>query len=308
MSRLVNEFSWSVSRDRIFSSCRRAYYFRHYGSWGGWEHDTDDRTRDIYRLKKLSNRFTLAGLVVHSVVAEVLDRHRYGRETTLEAAQERALESLKEAFRESRGDASRHRKAVRLFEHEYAIPLQDTAWERMRDRVAECLTHFFASRIYRVILDTPVENWLPIDNLDSFMFEGVKIYVAPDFAFRNDLGNALVLDWKTGRQSADEDRAQIVCYGLFAWEKWKMAPRRTIGELHYLRTGEKDVVTLDETLLQAGRERIRRSIAAMRALLEDPAGNDAVEESFDRTENRDTCSLCNYRRMCWPEWPSVRSA
>ena len=33
---LKNEFSWSNSRDATFRECPRRYYFRYYGSWGGW--------------------------------------------------------------------------------------------------------------------------------------------------------------------------------------------------------------------------------------------------------------------------------
>ena len=33
MADLVNEFSWSRSRDATFQDCRRKYYLHYYGSW-----------------------------------------------------------------------------------------------------------------------------------------------------------------------------------------------------------------------------------------------------------------------------------
>jgi CRISPR/Cas system-associated exonuclease Cas4 (RecB family) len=306
LSVLTNGFSWSISRDRIFTECRRAYYFRHYGSWGGWDPEGDPEAREAYILKHLGNRFTFAGKVVHEVVALSLNRHRYGTEATLEGAQETALRLLREGFRQSRDGLHRQdpKNKTGLFEHEYAEPLRDADWKGMRNRVFTCLRNFFASDIRGIILDTRIENWLPIDHLDSFSFEGTKIHVAPDFALRNLQGNALVIDWKTGRPGDGGDRTQLVCYGLFAREKWGIEPRRAIGELHYLLTGDSDVFTLDERILEEGQDYIRRSIAAMRELLEDPASNRAARERFPMTENRSTCTRCNYRRLCWPAWPS----
>lgn len=303
MGELKNEFSWSVSRHKAFASCRRQYYLRHYGSWGGWEFDADPAVREIYILKNLSNRWTFAGTVVHETIAEVLNRHRYGRVTDVEEAKARGLDMLRRGFRNSRDREYRRRnKTVGLFEHEYEENLPAEEWERMRDRVLRCIENFYASPVRSIILETEIENWLPIDTLDSFRFEGTKIYVAPDFALKNPQGNALLIDWKTGRAGDEVDRLQLVCYGLFAREKWGVDPKRAIGELHYLLDAQVEIVTLDEAALDEGVERMRASIAAMKAQLDDPEENVASEENFPLTENRATCRMCNFRRVCWPWW------
>ncbi len=309
MGDLKNEFSWSVSRNRIFSDCHRAYYYRHYGSWGGWDPKGDPAAREAYILKNLGNRYTFAGQVVHETVADVLNRHRYGREVGPEEAKRSALGMLRKGFQESRSGQYRLRpkRTVGLFEHEYGEDLPDEEWQRMRNRVFTCLDNFFSSKVREVILETRIENWLPIDSLDSFEFEGTKVYVAPDFALTNDQGNALLIDWKTGRPGVDHDRMQLVCYGLFARNKWGVDPRRSIGELHYLLTGDVDIVTLDEAALAEGTAHMRESIGAMRALLTDPAENTAEKERFARTADRAVCTRCNFRRLCWPDWPATDS-
>ena len=307
MAELKNEFSWSVSRNRIFTECHRAYYYRHYGSWGGWNASADPLIREIYVLKNLGNRYTFAGQVVHEVVADVLNRHRYGSVVSVEEAKKAALVALRAGFQQSRAGEYRRRKAVGLFEHEYAVDLPDEEWQRMRDRVFTCLDNFYASKVRGIILETRIENWLPIDSLDSFVFEGTKVYVAPDFALKNEKGNALLIDWKTGRQGEGADRMQLVCYGLFAREKWGVEPRRAIGELHYLLSGEVEIVTLDEAALEEGVEHMRRSIGGMKTLLADPEANRAVLDEFTRTENLETCARCNFRRICWPKWPDLEA-
>ena len=305
MKPIENVFSWSVSRHRVFTECPRQYYYRHYGSWGGWDESCDPRTRLIYVLKQLGNRFTLAGHVVHEVVADALNRHRYGCDMTLEEAKASALERLREAFKQSRAGAYRDapKEAKGLFEHEYSLPVSDNEWRRMKDRVMTCLDHFYASEIRDIILKVGIENWLPIDVMDSFAFEGVTVYVAPDFAIRNMQGNALLIDWKTGRSDSGDDRIQIVCYGLFAREKWGIEPERAVGELHYLLTRQHAIVTLDEASLAEGLELMRASMRGMRDLLADPERNLAVEDDFPRTENLARCEHCNFRKVCRPEWP-----
>lgn len=309
MKEFKNRFSWSVTRHRVFSSCRRQYWFRHYGFWGGWDSRADPRVREIYVLKQLANRFTLAGQVVHAVVADVLNKHRYGREVELEEAREGALERLRAAFRQSRSGEYRRspKEAIGLVEHEYAEPVPDSEWQRMRQRVETCLENFYASSVRETILGTRIENWLPIDTLDSFAFEGTTVYVAPDFALKNTQGNALLIDWKTGRPDGDGDRIQIVCYGLFARDKWGVDPERAVGELHYLLTRDVQIVTLDETALLAGTEHLRSSIREMQALLDDPRANLAREEAFPKTEDLATCARCNFRRLCWPEGVPARA-
>jgi CRISPR/Cas system-associated exonuclease Cas4 (RecB family) len=304
---LKNVFSWSVSRHNAFAECRRMYYYRHYGFWGGWDPDADPRLREIYVLKNLGNRFTFAGQVVHSVVAEIIDGHRYGREVSLDEAKAKALASLRTGFRQSRDHENREnpKHHVGLFEHEYDEPITDREWQRMRDRVYKCLENFFASRIRETVFNTRIENWLPVDVMDSFEFEGVTVYVAPDFAIRNPQGNALVIDWKSGWPDSRDHRMQIVCYGLYAREKWGIEPDRAIGELHYLLSGDVSIITLDAAALEEGRRHIRESIAAMKALLTDAEANMAEMDRFPRIAERETCSRCNFRRLCWPAWPEM---
>ena len=65
MTEFRNDFSWSKSRDEVFQTCPRQYYFNYYGYWGGWEESAPERTRQIYVIKKLKNRFMWAGEKVH---------------------------------------------------------------------------------------------------------------------------------------------------------------------------------------------------------------------------------------------------
>ena len=41
-----NDFSWSFSRDNAFNTCKRKYYYSYYGSWGGWNKDADELSKN----------------------------------------------------------------------------------------------------------------------------------------------------------------------------------------------------------------------------------------------------------------------
>ena len=69
---LENKFAWSVSRDRAFRECPRQYYFSYYGYWNGWKKDAPERTREIYVLKQLKNRYMWIGQTVHDCIARSL--------------------------------------------------------------------------------------------------------------------------------------------------------------------------------------------------------------------------------------------
>ena len=48
MATFRNEFSWSASRDRLFRSCPRAYYYNYYAYWNGWDRRADAKTKLIW--------------------------------------------------------------------------------------------------------------------------------------------------------------------------------------------------------------------------------------------------------------------
>jgi len=73
MSTFKNEFSWSISRDRVFQTCPRQYYFNYYGYWGGWEINAPQRVKQIYVLKQLKNRYMWAGAKVHDFIERLVE-------------------------------------------------------------------------------------------------------------------------------------------------------------------------------------------------------------------------------------------
>jgi len=306
MADLQNEFSWSKSRHEKFQECRRAYYLAYYGSWGGWQAAHGTPVRELYVLKKLSSRWQWAGSLVHDALKRALSRAKGAGELP---ALERVLEQTRAKAR-AEWSGSREKsywrepsRIVGLVEHEYGEPVADADWKRLYEQVIDgSLRAFYASPVLEEIRRTPREKWLTVDELDSWTFEGTKIWVAVDFAYRDDDGRVHILDWKTGKERG-VDHVQVGTYALYAKQKWNVPTEAVVGGLVYLvgngaAGGERLSVAADDAALASCTDAMRTSIAAMKATLADPTRNLAREEAFPRIEAREGCRRCPFRRPC----------
>ena len=306
MAQLQNEFSWSKSRHEKFQECRRAYYFAYYGSWGGWEAPAGSQVRELYVLKKLSSRWQWAGSLVHDALKRALSRAKgTGELPPLEKVLEQVRAKARAEWAGSR-EKSYWRESSRivgLVEHEYGEAVADADWKRLYEQVVDgSLRAFWASDVLEQIRRTPRAAWLTVDELDSWEFEGTKIWVAIDFAYRDAEGRVHVLDWKTGKERG-VDHVQVGIYAMYAARKWQVASDAVVGGLVYLvgngaAGGERVTVAADAAALDGCTAAMRTSIAAMKATLEDPARNLGREAAFPRLEHAESCRRCPFRRPC----------
>ncbi|BDG09613.1 PD-(D/E)XK nuclease family protein [Anaeromyxobacter paludicola] len=302
MAELTNDFSWSKSRHEKFQECRRAYYYAYYGAWGGWEAPAGSEVRELYVLKQLSSRWQWAGSLVHEALKQLLRRAQVtGQYLPADDLVARTRQRARALWSVSREKSYwRDRKPVgALVEHEYGDPVTGEEWKRLFEEVVEgSLRGFYASPAFAEIKETPRSQWLTVDELDSFQFEGTKIWVAIDFGYRGNDGLVHVLDWKTGRERG-VDQTQVGIYTLYAQGKWKLAPGEVVGGLVYLgQGGETTDVRADPEALAGCEQKMRDSIAGMRALLDDAPRNRASLGRFPQAEDPAACRRCPFRRPC----------
>lgn len=294
--KLENRFSWSKSRHEKFDACLRQYYYQYYGSWGGWERDADPEVRELYLLKKLTNRHAWSGTAVHDAIKWVLSRLRDGGDPDPARVIETIRHGMRAQFCESRDGLYRHRKAFGLREHEYEEKVTAEQWREVWENVERCLEAFFRSRWPALARSLSREAWLPIDELGSFVHDGIPVYAAPDFAYRKD-GGVVVVDWKTGKMR-EADRDQVLGYALYARDAWDVPLERIECRVVYLPEMEEVEVPVDAASIADFVQRMEESIRAMRARLADPEANVARIQDFPPTENSATCAHCAFRRPC----------
>lgn len=306
---LVNEFSWSKSRHEKLAECKRAYYLHYYRSWGGWELNAPKEVRELYVLKRLHNRHTWAGSLVHEAIREVLLSIRRGRPIEPEREVERIRQRMRRDYAFSKSRAfwrERLRKEFSgLVEHEYGEPLPDEAWRQSWESVREALQGFFSSpwpSRARALRD---DQWLEVDLMDFersvFHLDGVKVFAVPDFAYLEEDGSPVVVDWKTGRAREGYDD-QVLGYALYLASRYGLALSRTKASLVYLNQGVEQAVSVDEGALAGFRRRFAQSVEAMRALLARPEANlPSPEACFPLSEDLSVCARCVFRRPCGRE-------
>lgn len=302
---LTNDFSWSKSRHEKFSECLRAYYLYYYRSWGGWEAEAPKDVRELYVLKKLNNRYTWAGSVVHECVRDVLLDWRAGRSVDPAEAEARARKLMQDDFRHSQKKAfwtQKYRKSFTgLVEHEYAEPVTDEAWKQNWETVRQALAWFFTSRWPALARSLKPAQWLEVDagfDFSSFTLDGIKVFAIPDFAYVDDTGAPVVVDWKTGKAREGYDD-QVLGYALYISQRYKFPLEKVRASLVYLNEGLEQDVHVDLESMEAFKARFTQSVARMREVLADPVANSPKDASvFPQSEDLAPCVRCAFRRPC----------
>ena len=310
MARLENNFSWSRSRDACYADCPRRYWFNYYGSFWGWERDAPPRTRKLYRLKQLKSRWMWAGELVHGALEATLKTQRAGGHIEPAGVEQETVARMRADYRRSLNREYRTRpKACALFEHYYEEALPDAGWVEVRDHVQACLARYFESPFPDELATLPADAWLSVEDISTFDFEGTKVWVVPDLAYRRADGDVVIVDWKTGRAKGEPDPVQLACYALFATQSGWGTPSQVLTIEYNLHRGEAQPARVALERLDAVRQRMRESIGAMRALLADPERNVAQEDDFPMTTSAGTCARCNYKEECHGEgWRQLSAA
>lgn len=299
MGEIANEFGWSISRHRSFQECLRLYYLAYYAFWGGWAWEASELAKKCYRFTKMKNLDMWAGEVVHETIRWALQRLWEHKEVTLDALQKYALAQLRRGWVESKERRWEQdpKRSVNLFEHYYGIEIPRERTEEIRTRVLQCVENFWRSDVLAFIRSVEPRAWKAIEKTDTFPLNGVKIWVKIDFALAH-AGTLYIYDWKSGREDA-EDLRQLVCYALYAMEKWAFPYDRIRIIPVYLREGVFQEHGLQPEQIIEAKEEILQSIERMRARLDDPEQNLARMENFPMTSERERCRRCFFQEICY---------
>ncbi len=316
------EFSWSTSRERAFGYCRRQYWFQYYGSWGGWEDDAPQRTKDIYGLKQRTSIKMWAGTAVHRGVALMLAGAGSLEQVTEQIHQEMRRDYLVSVRREFLRPG--RAKAFGLDVHAYD---EDVPPERFRDMWAtvEASLRTFAELPYWGLYREAVAagRYAAAEPPDGGDFDARRfhwpevgdfpIFAQPDLVYERADGRVEILDWKTGRlptrRPAEELTLQLRLYAHLVRERHPDHPpaTRLVAAEVYLPSGDRFGRALQPADLEAAAAEVAESAEAMRALLDDPVRNIASEERFALTEGTQKCPGCLFRRLC-PRWDEIVSS
>ncbi|MBI5969373.1 MAG: PD-(D/E)XK nuclease family protein [Deltaproteobacteria bacterium] len=300
MTELKNEFSWSKTRDEVFKTCPRQYWFAYYGYWNGWLEDAPERTRQIYILKNLKNRHAWAGEKVHECIQRSLNNIRRGiKVLPVDEIISITLKLMRSEFRSSRArNYLKNPRTCALFEHEYGIEVTNEQWKEMAKNVETCLKNFYASDIYGGIKSHPRDGWLEVEEFSSFRLDNIKINLMIDCAIRKG-GNILIYDWKTGKSIPEDLSIQLSCYAFYAMEKWHIPPQALRIIEYNLSFNKVAEFSVTHGEVEDIKGYILGSIKDMQSLLLDPENNIPLDEDrFSKIEDERVSLGCNFRKVC----------
>lgn len=313
---LANDLTWSVSRNRLFRACPRAYYYQYYGAWGGWASDAPGQARLLYALKQMTSFPLWGGSVVHQVIQEALRQMRESRlPPTLDQLQQRARALLNTGWKQSRDKLWQQdpKRNVNLFEHYYAREGGEITREEidaLKEKVFNALEGFLSSGVLQEVLPLDATRWGQIDMLNSFVAGELpatenapalplKVWCALDFSYVDPEGVLHILDWKTGTEHREELRLQLACYALYAMDALHFPLEKLLLMGVFLNdSGRISTYEISFESLVNAKSQILNSAQAMRNCLRDPVANLAEEETFPCAANPQCCTRCPFLQAC----------
>lgn len=307
MKKLKSELTWSFSRNRLFSECRRAYYYHYYASWGGWNASADDFQRKAYILKNVKSIDIWIGDIVHQVIKWILENMAGGDKETLftksknipyDEAIKTAKKLLLKTWEQSRSKQWKNsiKHNLNLFEHYYNCEPTREELKTKLEKVTKSIRNFYNFGLWDKFSKLPKGNFLSIDEMDSFTFEGVKTFAIPDFAVRSD-EEYLLYDWKTGKQN-EKDAWQLSCYQNYAIHKWKIAANQIKIIPVYLAQDEILPASIEAVDPEKINSYIRQSLKEMRTVLISSQENKADIKQCPKTEDAWRCKRCKFQEIC----------
>ncbi len=302
-----HELSWSSSRAGTLDACARRYYWEYYGSWLGYDKNSEPGRRRAWLLKKMTRMPMLAGTITHDAIQSWFE-HRRDRGAPPEpgAFVDDAVTELRRHYKDSRDGRweKNPSKITRLAEHHYEEPrIAEASGEAARygaehaDRIRASLEAFLEMPELEVVRASDPSTWLACEDMTTFPLDGVKVYAVPDFAYRSADGAVHIWDWKTG-SPREGDAFQLEVYAGYARDYWDADPDRIVGYDAYLKDRQIVEIRPGRAGLERAYDRIKESLEQMRSMHFDAAASTGDPEQFAMVEDTRACAWCNFRELC----------
>jgi len=310
--------AWSHSRQRLYDSCPRAYFFQYF-PWGEPEQD------QIWFLRRVKTPAMLAGTIVHDAITMALrgikesghvvtDLHvpAVARYDLIVRESERIADIVCRGKRPpDNGDV--------LLHHLRQGP-SECMESAIRGGIEDALRAFEASHAWAVLRASNPKGWLNIltdtDERPHFLasrelgFEsahGLRVYAVYDLALRHD-GVFTLVDWKTGKRTPEAvaaARKQCAAYALWALGHPKLKRAHLRVHPYFLTANQPwQPEPIDDDEIEAARQTIEKHDALESSIVEHRKGPDgkfaffALREDFPARPRPRLCDGCKFKELC----------
>lgn len=306
------EFSWSLSRHKTFSTCKKQYAFAYYQAHNGWLANSSDLAKQTYRLKKIVTLPILFGQIIHDLIAKTLQK--FYQQGYISSEQELILQA-KDLLNNAYIDSTRYRsewfarpsKRTMLYDLYYGNALNLEEVQYYKNLIPESIKHFFMSETWQQFSQAPTQA-IDFKQLEDFSYMYVndsKIYVVLDMLFVDARdGYWYIIDWKTGKPSPS-DSEQLLLYAHYLQLHYKVPLEKIRLRNEYLATATARTFTPDQRAVDNVLHTFNMSTLQMKSYMADILENEPLPlEDFPRTVSSFNCLRCNYKEICQPNLTS----
>ena len=282
-----HEFSWSLSRENLFTFCPRAYFYHYYASSGGFEQFSD--AEQLYQLKKIQS----LDLWINSICSEVLRDFFYENPENFNihrAAKRYFNQGVRSiSLREWRADPQR----INLFESYYGLV-----------EINELIEH--ASKLLEKSIESLIESGLvdylreiPYLDRKNILFPvctnigKIKIWCSPVLVWQED---GLVKFLTLNNGASDKIKAHYTAglHKIYAFNDLRIKLERVVTLNFDLSSGETIAFPDEEINLSKLIDYVKDNAGKMLLLLTDHKS--AFEGNFSRSI--DNCVKCKFQKYC----------
>ena len=295
------EFGWSISRQRLLEQCPRAYYYRYYLSWNGWDREAPEERRLAYRLSKLTGLDAVLGLEMDVRAREIEAACREGRAlpsaTMLEERTRRTLRSIWRSSGNRAGFEARPKDVPMLRAFYLGDGPSEGEIDRINEKIPNCIRNLLAASHWEVLLACGSDGGIRIPDFAHCFVGEYRVFAAPDLAYVHE--NCLqVIDWKSGRPGCDDPIQALVSAWALIRQQPSLGDLPARGYLHYLATGEEQGVDLVGGWEEHAVAVAEAGVDLLQQYLEDAESNVPLPLGQFKKRESALCGSCNFVPLC----------
>lgn len=206
---------WSLSKHKMLMECEMKWALNYHLSKRGEFDSKPPLLQLAWRLKHLKNVFLLFGDLLHQNIEEEINTlMETGEVLTETKIKEKLRDMLEQSFRYSKIDLNLWYKDPKantiLYEIYYDGGLDDTTTQFIKQRLDKCVSGFINSKTIHELIVKGNVKIMEAEKFRSFYVDGVRVVLSADLIYHdqdNDIWG--IVDWKTGKQSLQNDALQL---------------------------------------------------------------------------------------------------
>ena len=263
---------WSYTNSRLYSSCPRALFYRHWRREGPSEQS--GQSDEFPAQQEFNSGGALVGTAIHEALRKHIAEWSRGGTTGLQITQTTAESYIQQASDGRSGDA--------------------------RIDVGSLVTtaESHIKRFFRYIWPSiRSQRYITHEETSSFDLDKTTVWVRPDLCTRavsddkSDSSQFVIYDWKSRQPQEFEDPSlQLQVYALWAYREFEPEPERISPRLVFTSTGEVKRYHVDLEVLDRVKSRIRDDTNEW--------GSPDDESAFPPDPESEKCSRCSYLHSC----------